>query len=84
MVTKKKKINYISKRIILTTNFIAIILLLEFKEQCMKESRKNFTFSIKPTVQTLLVKLSMRKDRSQGKILEELILEKARKLKIEN
>jgi hypothetical protein len=50
----------------------------------MKENRKNFTFSIRPTIQQLLAQLSIRKDRSQGKILEDLILEKSHKLKLIN
>jgi hypothetical protein len=48
----------------------------------MKENRKNFTFSIRPSTQQLLAQLSIKKDRSQGKILEDLILEKSRKLKL--
>jgi len=47
----------------------------------IREARKNFTFSIRPSVQSLLAWMSIREDKSQGKVLEELIRERAKRLK---
>ena len=48
----------------------------------MKEQRKNETFSIKPSAKVLLVKLAEYYDRSQSRVVEKLIIEKAKKLKL--
>jgi len=47
-----------------------------------KEPKKNFTFSLKPSIQEILVMIAYKKDKSQSRTFEELVLEKAKKLKL--
>ena len=48
----------------------------------MKESRKNETFAMKPSVKNMLLRLCNKYDISQAKMLERLIIEKAKKVKL--
>lgn len=47
------------------------------------ERKVNNTFPMKPTTKTLLQKLSLRKNVSMATILDEIIVEKAKRLGVE-
>lgn len=48
-----------------------------------KERKMNYTFPLRPSVKFLLEKISRTKNISMSQVLETIIIEKAKRLKVE-
>ncbi len=50
--------------------------------KAVKERKLNYTFALRPSTKVILDKISIKKDIPMGQVLEKMIIEKAKKIKI--
>ena len=50
--------------------------------KAIKERKLNYTFALKPSTKSLLDKISANRNIPMGVVIENIVLEKARKLKL--